>query len=257
MMSGMLNDAYDETIDRDFGATVARWRNMQGLSQKQLVERLGELGMIVSAPAVSRIENGLRSVRLSEAATIARALRVPTSILVSQLDDSDDHIWGLRSRVRASWRDVRAAASDLLSAAHEVVEALAGNPTQLESFRITSPDDYPAWEARNILDEDAAMDLGKAVADYRARYGVVIANSAAEAEGLSRLASSVTHGVIRELADLPTAPAVDEGPGQLDQVVPSAESADDGGSVLFKLYKGDQREGDQERMAEPNGGGDG
>lgn len=77
------------TMDEIFGESVATVRGLKGLSQRQLCGLLAELGFGIDPPALSRIESGSRSVRLSEAASIAEALEIDLSALTSGISSTD------------------------------------------------------------------------------------------------------------------------------------------------------------------------
>jgi transcriptional regulator with XRE-family HTH domain len=71
------------TIDKSFGASVKAFRVASDLSQRELADRLAAQGMPADASSISRIENGSRSVRLTEAHAISVALECPIGDLIS------------------------------------------------------------------------------------------------------------------------------------------------------------------------------
>lgn len=64
----------DRSVEERFGAEVAERRQVMGLSQKALADRLAEYGLKVDASAISRVETGTRALRISEAIVIAQVL---------------------------------------------------------------------------------------------------------------------------------------------------------------------------------------
>ncbi|GAA2748796.1 helix-turn-helix domain-containing protein [Amnibacterium kyonggiense] len=70
-------------VDGSFGSAVQAVRTQRGLSQRAFAEALGGHGLSVDASAISRIENGTRAVRLSEAVAIAKVLEVQLDFLLS------------------------------------------------------------------------------------------------------------------------------------------------------------------------------
>ena len=78
-------------IDAAFGQNLRTRRLVYGISQREMGTLLRRAGLLIDASAVSRIESGERSVRLSEAVLIADALGCG---LVDLLPDAgeDPHI---------------------------------------------------------------------------------------------------------------------------------------------------------------------
>lgn len=72
------------TADQLFGRAVLEARQSREISQRAFAELLTEAGMTVDASAVSRIEKGTRSVRLTEALTIADVLDLDLRDLVQE-----------------------------------------------------------------------------------------------------------------------------------------------------------------------------
>jgi transcriptional regulator with XRE-family HTH domain len=63
------------------GATVARLRVQQALTQQDLAGRAAAVGWLISRDAVKRIESGEREVTDIEIRNLAKALRVPPAVL--------------------------------------------------------------------------------------------------------------------------------------------------------------------------------
>lgn len=70
-------------LDQRFGASMKALRIERGWSQRDLASQLINKRMPVDASAVSRMESGARSLRLSEAGLVAEALGVTVSDMLS------------------------------------------------------------------------------------------------------------------------------------------------------------------------------
>lgn len=111
--------------EADFGARVRDARKGKKWSQRELGERLG-----LDASAVSRLEAGVRMVRLGEAAQIADALDVPLASLVVPTVPT--------ARMTAALADVDEAVGEARSAIHRAIHAV------LAAERVAANPDTPA-----------------------------------------------------------------------------------------------------------------
>lgn len=118
-----------ESPDKAFGRTVVMWRKTMDLTQKQLAERLTGLGMKVDAAAVSRIESGTRSVRISEASLIAKALDTDLASLARVFGTSPE------SEVATSFREAQLSRALLMDPLAEFARA----HTRLEAMMTEHP----------------------------------------------------------------------------------------------------------------------
>lgn len=66
----------DDVFLKKFGANLKRIRKDKGISQEQLANELG-----FSQPHIVKIELGVVNTSVSHAAAIAKALKVPTTLL--------------------------------------------------------------------------------------------------------------------------------------------------------------------------------
>lgn len=73
-----------ELTDEQIGKRVVDLREGRGLNQGQLSERLRENGLNWSQGTLSKVESGVRPVRLIEAPTLALVLRTSVSALVDE-----------------------------------------------------------------------------------------------------------------------------------------------------------------------------
>lgn len=80
MLVGMANELTDERV----GKMVVELREARGLNQGQLSEQLRASGLNWSQGTLSKVEAGMRPVRLTEAPTLALALRTSVGALVGE-----------------------------------------------------------------------------------------------------------------------------------------------------------------------------
>lgn len=69
---------------------VLRWRRRRNLSVQALADRIADLGGSLNRIAISRIENGNRSVGLDDWLLLSHALAVPPVLLFVDLEGGDD-----------------------------------------------------------------------------------------------------------------------------------------------------------------------
>jgi len=119
-------------IEAAFGKWIRDTRSASGVTQSQLADVVG-----LDASAISRLEGGTRSIRLSEAVIVARALGVEIlpEPLRARLEPTDDERL-LRELDRA--RDVYAAAR-AERAALEMREAVAAQNLRELEWRLAHP----------------------------------------------------------------------------------------------------------------------
>lgn len=139
-----------------FGEAVAMMRKFEKLSQRDFAEKLTAKGMPVDASAVSRIEKGTRSVRLTEALTIAEVLNTDLEWLVSGSKTPSQELQSMR---RAADRSLRLLVDPIVSVAFsvaEICEHLSRHPELLADLVDTdfgapsSPEEYVSWIARRV-----------------------------------------------------------------------------------------------------------
>lgn len=71
-----------ERFNKVIGAHIRNLRTLRGIRQRRLATALG-----VDVPAVSRIENGSRELRISQIRKLARALGMRPTELLAPLDE--------------------------------------------------------------------------------------------------------------------------------------------------------------------------
>ena len=79
-----------ETATRQFGVNVKTARTSMGLTQAQLAEAVGDLGVRLTHVMVAKIEGGTRPTTVPELAALGEALRVPLSRLVPGIMGNDE-----------------------------------------------------------------------------------------------------------------------------------------------------------------------
>lgn len=176
-----------KTPDEAFGANVAAGRSIRRISQRELADKLTAAGFRVDAPAVSRIEKGARSVRLTEALIIADVLNLELSMLVSSIDMSPGaELRRIRRAATEAYHQLREPLQSFLQGYLSVYDHLVENPelvaeVEIEGVGIASPAEYFALTADRIWELEASaqaehrrdIDLDYAVArDNAASVGI-------------------------------------------------------------------------------------
>ncbi|MHA2788846.1 helix-turn-helix domain-containing protein [Corynebacterium sp. S7] len=104
-------------------ANIASLRQQQGLSRRELIDIMGDLGFEVGETALRRIESGDREVRLVEAQGFSQAFGVSLDAIATQLLDQNPHESEALQRrtfykkeferLRKTLREAKAALNDL------------------------------------------------------------------------------------------------------------------------------------------------
>lgn len=94
-----------------FGRRVRAARERAGWTQQQLADALGRYGLKVDTSAITRIENGSRDPRLSEAESIANAFGLGLAELIPKGDNG--------FAVKKLWLELDDAGFELLDAVYE------------------------------------------------------------------------------------------------------------------------------------------
>lgn len=179
------------SVDQSFGAQVNKYRQYRGLSQRAFAEHLNEKGMSVDASAISRIENGTRSVRLAEALVIADVLDVELGVLVLDTLTPSQEFRALRRAADMAMRSLEPAVLDFMDAFGDANRFLQENPELLEELddeaigRPSSPEAYLGWVKKRIKKTSSRPD---------AQF--VIAQSEAEALALRNLVTQMADGLL-------------------------------------------------------------
>ncbi|MBB5618440.1 helix-turn-helix domain-containing protein [Microcella frigidaquae] len=178
-----------------FAQNVARYRAARGWTQRELAEALSSRGMPVDSTAVSRIENGTRDVRLSEALLIADALSVdldrlligmrsPAQELRHRREVSDD--WALQfSEILPNWLHSMRRTSEFLQENPNLVATVFDDRVG----RPKSADDYLPWVMRRIRSKNDQFRIA------RAWQGVVVRTDI-EARQLMQVIGAALEGLL-------------------------------------------------------------
>lgn len=98
------------------GTLIRDAREAQGITQRHLAERLGDLGWQIDPTAVTRIEHDQRSIRVSELALVAEALRTSVHDLIPYTgSDASEYRRGFVAGRAQGIRDARAALDQIES----------------------------------------------------------------------------------------------------------------------------------------------
>lgn len=161
-----------QTVEQSFGAEVNRFRTMQGMSQRAFAQKLSDQGMPVDASAVSRIESGARSVRLSEAMTIADVLEVDLDLLVEGSRTPSQEFKSLRRLADNSMNVLEGDAIEFIEAFKDANRYLQRHPELLADITDddmgspSSPDEYLDWIGRR-MERNRERSLDHAIAGDR------------------------------------------------------------------------------------------
>lgn len=120
-------------LEKEVGRKIETLRTVAGLGQRELSDKLKEVGLNWSQGTLSKVENGTRPIRFTEAVRVAEVLKVstaelqPTGGIIELLHQQA--VWGL-STSRDALDDAHfnfTAAADRLNALRLVRELLSGN----------------------------------------------------------------------------------------------------------------------------------
>lgn len=141
------------SIEQIVGESIATLRAMRGMTQRDLASALTEAGMPVDASAVSRIEKGMRSVRLAEAVIIAGVLDVDLGFLMRGILTPEMQFKEIRGYADASRRQAVRPVVDFLNGLAEAKQFLEANEGLLATLGDDGPasaDEYVPWVAKRI-----------------------------------------------------------------------------------------------------------
>lgn len=171
----------NSTPDEEIGLRLQKVRERQNLNQAQAVRALRSVGLVWSQGTLSKVESGIRPVRLAELPAISRALGVSQSDLLAP----EDPITTTLERMRVVESTAREAYSDLryryLSAAATrrsiqlLVELSEGRPgpytVSCSSTRFLQDGLRDEYSETGLAPEDALARLG---VNYVASEGVKV-----------------------------------------------------------------------------------
>lgn len=144
------------SIEEVVGEQIAAMRTMRELTQRDLASALTEAGMPVDASAVSRIEKGTRSVRLSEATVIASVLDVDLGFLMRGVLTSGQKFAEARRFADLARREALTPLLDFAGSLLEAKRLIEENPDLLATLQggdqaaPGSASDYIPWVTERI-----------------------------------------------------------------------------------------------------------
>jgi transcriptional regulator with XRE-family HTH domain len=185
------NNIQQSSAEARFGARVRELRMRKGLSQRELAERL--VGLNLDPTAITRIEKGVRALRLGESLALAHALGTSVEQILQEIADPYVEIGRLEKE-----------ADEHRSMARAHATALLAQLKRIEALRAAvSPDSHISREAyyRSVLQ---SLDSGDGLPIHEPDPGAAAA--------LQEIASALVAGLViaRE------APSVDEDPDHPD-----------------------------------------
>ena len=156
MFSMQQSPKTTRTIETAVGEAIAEYRIVRGLTQRQFAEMLTAAGMPVDASAVSRIEKGTRSVRLTEAITIANILDVDLGLLVDGVRTPEEELKSIRRNADLFMTHLGGPFGLFMFGLLEAKWLLENNPHLIQTLQDeeigtpSGPDDYLRWCAARV-----------------------------------------------------------------------------------------------------------
>ncbi|GAA4176348.1 hypothetical protein GCM10022287_23380 [Gryllotalpicola koreensis] len=127
-----------------------------GWSQQKLADRLADSGLKLDPTAITRIEKGQRSVRLSEAVTIAAELGIDLNELIKTVENPTQVLAQARESANKAMRDARYALQAMVFEFNDIALMLEDQDEMLEILRaesggiVNSASTYLPWVAERI-----------------------------------------------------------------------------------------------------------
>lgn len=151
MLSMQQSSKASRAIEESVGEAIAEYRTGKGVTQRQLAAKLTAAGMPVDASAVSRIEKGTRSIRLTEAITIANILDVDLDLLVDGVRTPEEELKKIRRNTDVFMSHLDETFMLFMSSLLEAKWLLEANPHLVDSLHDdelrapSGPADYLRW----------------------------------------------------------------------------------------------------------------
>lgn len=153
-----MQDAFSHVgaIEPSFGEAVREARLEFGWSQQRLAERLSSNGLKLDSTAITRIEKGQRSVRLSEAVTIAAELGIDLNELIARVENPAQVLAQARESANRAMNKARSALQAMVFEFHDITLMLADSPEMLEVLgretdgAVSEVDEYLPWVAARL-----------------------------------------------------------------------------------------------------------
>ncbi len=148
-MAGVTEPPDPKALDKEIGQHILTRRDRLGWSRKELADKITEAGLRMNPQVIYNLEIGERSLKLSEAKTVAAVLGVPV----------EDLLPGKRQNViNRNWIRVLDASDNFKHAASELIEALE---------RLQGDIDHSVHDRENVFGfsgEDVATDYRRTLA---------------------------------------------------------------------------------------------
>jgi transcriptional regulator with XRE-family HTH domain len=151
--------------EKVFGGRLRQERDRRGWSQQEMSRRLAELGIRLHSTAITRIERGERSVRLSEAQALADVLEMPLGMLLVSHEQTE--IWEVQERVyrlRNTEESIDRARNERAHHQKELRQVVNGAPPRLRQYLVEQLRSVYQISKREA-ERRAAELLGEAVND--------------------------------------------------------------------------------------------
>lgn len=206
----MTTPASPISQEEAFGRAVAFWRGHRELSQRQLADRLTARGMRLDAPAVSRIESGSRSVRLTEAMLIAEVLDLELDALVGFALSPAQQLHRLRRAADSAMNELEPLLQLWLSRLATVREFLDEHPELLANLpdaegevRPDAPDEYFDWVKRRLGKLAVSAQTAEKQRSRIENEMIVVVESEEERDDLVELAAAYARAQVLVLTEVP------------------------------------------------------
>ena len=110
-----------EKVDREIGGRFRQWRQDAGLSQQDVSEMLGKVGLPLHQTNIAKMESGKRPIRLAEAVAVCRVFNMDPIVMFLADEDSPaqasdlDRITRMVDKQRKLVRQLGGSLADLLA----------------------------------------------------------------------------------------------------------------------------------------------
>ncbi|MCS5732375.1 helix-turn-helix domain-containing protein [Herbiconiux sp. CPCC 203386] len=167
------------SIDSNFGRALATIRDARNLSQRAFADRLSERGVVMDASAVSRIEQGKRPVRLSEAVVMADILDVGMNQLLGIARTPESELVLAQRKLSAVTDDARGPIVQLINSALEVRDLLHEYPHLVHLVKdpvvgdLSSFDEFFDWLKQRMTQDSLELLMARVYPEVMAFPGQI------------------------------------------------------------------------------------
>lgn len=140
-----------EKVDREIGGRFRQWRQDAGLSQQDVSEMLGKVGLPLHQTNIAKMESGKRPIRLAEAVAVCRVFNMDPIVMFLADEDSPAQASDLDRITR------------MVDKQRKLVRQLGGSLADLESHRMRIALDIVSrgvreTKALNVLRESGLLN---------------------------------------------------------------------------------------------------